>query len=424
MTMEFKPQLIQLLVKIPSTQTVGERRALLSITGFDYLVARINTIEQNNYLFFTELIELVFSEGKAQLLKFLCALVDSDFIGWETREKLKGFIVQIEALELRQWNSEFNEPKNNQTVGIVPTPNRSAVGLKEQQNTKLVIPSFPGTQAFEFTVVTINAQGKEIKSHQGQAYCLTEELGNRIVLEMVHIPGGAFWMGSPKAEGKGKQYSNERPQHLVTVKPFFISKYAITQTQWRQIASLPEVRQKLKLRPSRQGGNSHPATQVSWFDAVEFCDRLSQKTGHKYRLPSEAEWEYACRAGTITSFHFGETINFNVANYDSRYPYRSEPKGIYREKTTEVGSFQFANSFGLFDMHGLVWEWCLDHWHQNYDKAPTNGDTWLDSNENNTRVMRGGSWSSEAFLCRSSSRQFHYASKTLNNVGFRIVRSL
>lgn len=424
MTMEIKPQLIQLLVKMPSTQTVGERKALLSITGFDYLIARINTIEKSNYVFFTELIELIFFEGQVQLLKFVHALVDSEFIGWETREKLNGFIVQIKALEPRQWNSEFNEPKNNQMVGIVPTPNRSAGGLQEQQNTKIFVPSFPGTQAFEFTLVKINAQGQEIESYQGQAYYLTEELGNGIVLEMVYITGGKFWMGSPEAEGKKRRYSNERPQHLVTVKPFFISKYAITQTQWKQIASFPEVHQKLKLRPSRQGGNSHPVTQVSWFDAVEFCDRLSQKTGHKYRLPSEAEWEYACRAGTTTPFHFGETLNFNVANYDSRYPYLSEPKGIYREKTTEVGFFLFANSFGLFDMHGLVWEWCLDNWHQNYDKAPTNGDTWLDSNDNNTRVMRGGSWSSEAFLCRSSSRQFNYASATLNNVGFRIVRSL
>lgn len=424
MIMEIKPQLIQVLVKIPSTQTVGERRALLSITGFDYLSTRINTLEKSNYVFFTELIELVLSEGQAQLLKFLHALVDSGFIGWETREKLNGFIAQIEALKPRQWNSKFNEPKNNQMLGIVPTPNRSTGGLKEQQNTKLIVPSFPGTQAFEFTVVSINSQGKEIESYQAQACCLTEELGNGIVLEMVYIPGGEFWMGSPESEGKRKEYSSARPQHLVTVQPFFISKYPITKIQWKQVASLPEINQKIKLRPSRQGGNNHPVTQVSWFDAVEFCNRLSQKTSQKYKLPSEAEWEYACRAGTTTPFHFGETINFNVANYDSRYPYRSEPKGIYREKTTEVGFFQFANSFGLFDMHGLVWEWCLDSWDQNYDKSPKNGDAWLDSIHNNSRVIRGGSWRNEAFLCRSSHRQFHYADEASNNIGFRVARSL
>lgn len=421
MTMEIKPQLIELLVKIPSTQTVKERRTLLSITGFDYLITRISTLEQSNYVFFTELIELVFSEGQAQLLKFFRELVDSEFVGLETREKLNSFIAQIEALEPQQWDRKFNEPKNNQTL-VVPTSYRSAKGLKQEQNTKVIVPSVPGIQAFEFTMVTINEQGKEIDYHQEQAYYLTEELGNGVILDMVYIPGGEFWMGSPESEGK--RCHKERPQHLVTVQPFFISKYPITQTQWKQIASLPEVCQKLKLRPSRQGGNTHPVTQVSWFDALEFCDRLSQKTGYKYRLPSEAEWEYACRATTTTPFHFGETISFNLANYDSRYPYRSEPQGIYREKTTEVGIFQMANSFGLFDMHGLVWEWCLDNWHQNYDKAPTNGDAWLDSDGNNTRVMRGGSWRNEAFLCRSSSRQFHYANEKSNNIGFRIIRSL
>ncbi|MBD2363464.1 formylglycine-generating enzyme family protein [Anabaena minutissima FACHB-250] len=420
--MEIKPQLIQVLVKIPSTQTVKERKAVLSITGFDYLIPRINTLEQSNYVFFAELIELLFFEGQAQLLKFLTALVDSGLVGLETREKLNGFIAQIEALKDRQWSSKFSDLKNNQTLVFVPTSLGNVESLKEQKNTILIAPSVPGTQTFEFTVVTINAQGKEIDCRQGQASCLTEELGNGVILEMVYIPGGEFWMGSPESEGK--RYSDERPQHLVTVRPFFISKYPITQRQWKQIASWTEVHQKLKLRPSRQGGNSHPVTEVSWYDAVEFCDRLSQKIRHKYRLPSEAEWEYACRGGTITPFHFGDTINFNIANYDSRYPYHSETQGIYRKKTTEVGTFQLANSFGLFDMHGLVWEWCLDNWHQNYDKAPTTGDVWLDSHDNNTRVMRGGSWRNEAFLCRSSSRQFHNASAKFNTIGFRVVRSL
>lgn len=416
--MEIKSQLIRLLVRIPSTQTVGERRALLSITGFDYLGVRINTLEKSNYVFFTELIELLFSEGQAKLLTFIRELVDSEFIGLESREKLNGFITQIEALEPEKWNSEFNQSPENKKFDVIPASNQSLESLT-RQNTKLIVPSVPGTQTFDFTVVTINAQGKEIDYFQGEACCLKEELGNGIVLDMVYVPGGEFWMGSPESEGN--RYSNERPQHLVTIKPFFISKYAITQIQWREIASLPQVRQKLKLRPSRKGGQNHPVTQISWFDAVEFCDRVSQKTGYNYRLPNEAEWEYACRAGTTTPFHFGETINFQIANYDSRYPYRSEPKGIYLEKTTEVGSFQLANSFGLFDMHGLVWEWCLDNWHQNYDKAPTNADAWLDNDDNKTRVIRGGSWRNEPLLCRSSSRQFNYANETSNNIGFRVV---
>ena len=420
--MEIKPQLILLLINMPSTHAVDERRALLNFTGFDYLLNRINNISSNNLVFFSQLTELLFSEGQTEVLRFLNALVDSGLVGLETREKLNALIAQIEALEAYKWNSEFNQPPENQKVDVIPASNRNVESLIQQQNIELITPSVPGTQIFDFTVVTINAQGKEIDYSQGQACCLKEELGNGVVLDMVYVPGGEFWMGSPESEGK--RCSEERHHHLVTVKPFFISKYPITQTQWREIATLPKVSQKLKLLPSRKGGKNHPVTQVSWFDAVEFCDRLSQKTSHKYRLPSEAEWEYACRAQTSTPFHFGETINFQIANYDSRYPYRSEPKGIYLEKTTEVGSFQLANSFGLFDMHGLVWEWCLDNWHQNYDKAPTNGDAWLESNDNNTRVMRGGSWRNEPLLCRSSSRQFNYADETLNNIGFRVVRSL
>ncbi|MBF2015797.1 MAG: formylglycine-generating enzyme family protein [Rivularia sp. T60_A2020_040] len=422
MTMEIKRQIILLLINMPSTHAIDERRALLNFTGFDYLLNRINNIGSNNYVFFSQLTELLFSEGEREVVRFLNALIDSGLVGLENREKLNGFITQIETLEPLKWNNEFNKSPDNQKVNIIPASSRSMESLIKQQNTELILPSIPGTQTFDFTVVTINAQGKEIDYFQGEACCLKEELGNGVVLDMVYVPGGEFWMGSPESEGK--RYSNERPQHLVTIKPFFISKYPITQIQWREIASLPQVRQKLKLRPSRKGGQNHPVTQISWFDAVEFCDRVSQKTGYNYRLPSEAEWEYACRAGTTTPFHFGETINFQIANYDSRYPYRSEPKGIYLEKTTEVGSFQLANSFGLFDMHGLVWEWCLDNWHQNYDKAPTNVDVWLDNDDNKTRVMRGGSWRNEAVLCRSSSRQFNYASETLNNIGFRVARSL
>jgi formylglycine-generating enzyme required for sulfatase activity len=323
---------------------------------------------------------------------------------------------------LEEFPTQLQFTRQQQKLPILSTASRGIDSLEEQQNTKLIIPSIPGTQAFEFITVTIDAQGKEISRYQKQTKFLIEDLGNGVMLEMVVIPGGEFLMGSSASEGK--RYTNERPQHSVTVKPFLISKTPITQAQWREIACLAEVNQKLKRRPSNLGGKNHPVTHVSWYDAVEFCDRLSQKTGHKYHLPSEAEWEYACRAGTTTPFHFGETITSNLANYDSRYPYLSEPKGIYREKTTPVGSFQVANPFGLFDMHGNVWEWCLDHWHKNYDNVPTNGDAWLDSSENQTRVMRGGSWRNDPSMCRSSYRQYNNASEILNHVCFRIVRSL
>lgn len=318
--------------------------------------------------------------------------------------------------------SQFTRQEDN--LSILSTSSRNTESVEERQEPKLIIPvpSIPGTQAFEFTVVMVDVEGKEISRCRGQSHQLNEEIGNGVTLEMVYIPGGTFLMGSP--ESKGKRYSNERPQHSVTVKPFLISKYPITKAQWKEVASLPEVRQKLKLRPSPSGGKNHPITQVSWYDAVEFCDRLSQKTAHKYRLPSEAEWEYVCRAGTTTPFHFGETITSDLANYDARQSYRSQAQGIYREATTPVGSFQVANAFGLFDMHGNVWEWCLDHWHENYDNAPTNGGEWLDNSENQTRVMRGGSFLNDPSMCRSSSRLYQNGRERFKHIGFRIVFSL
>ena len=182
-------------------------------------------------------------------------------------------------------------------------------------------------------------------------------------------------MGSPEDE-KGRD-EDESPQHRVTVSTFFISRYPVTQAQWQAIASLDKVDIDLKADPSRFKGDNRPVEQVNWYDAVEFCARLSRETGREYILPSEAEWEYACRAGTTTPFHFGETITTDLANYNGNYTYGSGPKGVYREETTPVGSFS-PNAFGLSDMHGNVWEWCEDNWHNNYEGAPTDGSAWLE----------------------------------------------
>jgi formylglycine-generating enzyme required for sulfatase activity len=224
-------------------------------------------------------------------------------------------------------------------------------------------------KSFEFASVTVNRHGKEIKREPKQAQYFTENLPNNVPLDMVAIRGGTFMMGSPEPEG----YDSEKPQHEVTVPPFFMGKYPITQAQWRAIASRKDlkVERDLEANPSRfKDRDRCPVEKVSWYDAVEFCARLSQHTGKSYRLPSEAEWEYACRAGTTTPFHFGETITSELANYRATETYGAGVKGTYRQETTEVGSFGVANAFGLYDMHGNVWEWCLDDWHDNYEGAP------------------------------------------------------
>ena len=167
---------------------------------------------------------------------------------------------------------------------------------------------------------------------------------------------------------------------------------------------------------------------MSWDDAVEFCNRLSAYTGRDYRLPSEAEWEYACRAKTVTPFHFGQTITPELANYFSSVAYRNAPTAESPGRTTPIGQYP-PNTFGLYDMHGTVWEWCLDHWHGNYEGAPTDGTAWLDKDksqeEGATHVLRGGSWAFNPRNCRSAYRNFSRSDILYDNlsrdVGFRVV---
>ena len=280
-----------------------------------------------------------------------------------------------------------------------------------------------------FEVVTLNVKGEEIKQEWHQARFFVEDLGKGIPLEMMAIPGGRFVMGSPEDEEDRRD--SEGPQHEVTVSPFFMGKYPVTQGQWRQVAALPRVNRRLNTNPSNfKGNDQHPVEQVSWEEAVEFCQRLSAYTNCTYRLPTEAEWEYACRAGTTTPFYFGETITTNVANYrgqdweyeGTKYPgnYGEGPYGESRKLTTHVGMFP-ANRFGLGDMHGNVWEWCQDAWHESYDDAPTDGTAWLEGGNQDPRVVRGGAWNLVPRGCRSAYRAYRSPGDRLNLIGFRVV---
>jgi formylglycine-generating enzyme required for sulfatase activity len=236
---------------------------------------------------------------------------------------------------------------------------------------------------------------------------------------MVSIPGGTFLMGSPEDELE-RDIQRESPQHEVSIEPFFMGRYLVTQAQWHVVAGLPQVKRTLDRDPSRFKGNSHPVEQVSWYDAVEFCARLSAHTRREYRLPTEAEWEYACRAGTVTPFHFGETISPELANYAGNSTYADGPNGEVRNGTTPVDHFGIANAFGLSDMHGNVWEWCRDHWHKNYDGAPADGSTWLTEDGEAAHVVRGGSWFNVPRNCRSAYRDNFYPDYRNTNIGFRV----
>jgi formylglycine-generating enzyme required for sulfatase activity len=286
-------------------------------------------------------------------------------------------------------------------------------------------------------------------------------------LAMVRIPAGSFVMGSPPEESERQE--SEGPQHRVELEEFLMGQTPITQAQWRQVAEWrerpgelwgheldpepsfyqPRRNPKAKifgkgrfgmgsfsLLEGERSSDRRSVDNVKWLDAIEFCSRLSQRTGRHYTLPSEAQWEYACRAGSITPFHFGSTITPELANYDGNASYADGPKGEYRKQTTPVGMFP-TNAWCLHDMHGNVWEWCLDHWHDGYEGAPADGSAWLNTidpnkkptskkgdnsdSEEEARLLRGGSWGNNPRHCRSAYRFHHQPVNSYDNVGLRVV---
>jgi formylglycine-generating enzyme required for sulfatase activity len=271
-----------------------------------------------------------------------------------------------------------------------------------------------------------------LQRHLKTAKYFTQEIRNGVSLDMVQIPGGSFIMGSPETE-EGHQ-SNESPQHQVTLPAFFMGKYPVTKAQWRSVvSSTTQVKRSINPELSNFDSGDLPVENVSWLDAEEFCLRLSKLSDREYCLPTEAQWEYACRAGTTTPFHFGQTIGSDIANYRAQdwevgkttYPGKYGPGelGEFRKTTTSVDSFKLANRFGLYDMHGNVWEWCLDHWHESYKDALEDGSAWLDlgAEEDARRVLRGGSWYYDPAACRSASRSGSNADRRINFIGFRLV---
>ena len=287
-----------------------------------------------------------------------------------------------------------------------------------------------------------------------------ERLAEGVDLKMVLVPAGVFVMGTPNKEIERldeeyqvRYFKLEKPQKIVRVSSFCMGQMQVTQAQWREVASWEQVERKLNSDPSNFKGNNRPVDQVSWLDAKEFCARLRQKTGKEYRLPGEAEWEYACRAENsyqssvtrdqlsqlskeeeqklikewnekyLTPFHFGETITTNLVNYGGD-SYGKGKKGEYRQETVEVGRFP-ANKFGLYDMHGNVYDWCEDDYHESYEGLPIDGSAWTDpENSNAQKVRRGGSWRSYAWACRSALRNADNRDRQKLNNGFRVVCAL
>ena len=309
------------------------------------------------------------------------------------------------------------KPNQTSTPKITTSPNTPSPTPENTTSPNTPTPeptpkiTTPPLQTFSFEVVTTDATGSITNRRNASAKYFTEDLGNGVLLEMVEIPGGTFMMGSPANEAE--RGSDESPQHQVTVPSFSIGKYELTQAQYQAI---------MGSNPANFKGNNRPVENVRWGDAVAFCEKLSQRTGKKYRLPSEAEWEYACRAGTTTPFYFGESITPELVNYDGNYSYASASKGQYRQQTTDVGTFP-PNAFGLYDMHGNVLEWCQDDYKENYTNAPTDGSA-LTILSSAGKLLRGGSWNDDPEHCRSAYRYLSNLDRNYGTyIGFRVVCS-
>jgi formylglycine-generating enzyme required for sulfatase activity len=288
--------------------------------------------------------------------------------------------------------------------------------------------SRPSLRTVTFEFPSVDEKGMRKPSETSTAKVFTEPLGSSDGLDMVSIPAGGFTMGSPA--GEPERRSNEGPQHYVTLASFFIGAAPVTQAQWTAVvmAHSAGIDRDLDPKPSFFRNIDLPVESITWNEAEEFCLRLAAITGRRYQLPSEAEWEYVCRAGTMTPFNVGPTITTDLANYcgtggavcgdsdgksiasdvynDIKYgsgAYDQGPTGIFRATTTRPRTFP-PNRFGIYDMHGNVWEYCLDKVADSYADTPGDGAAYLSGPRDAQRILRGGSWSHNPAICRSAYR--------------------
>lgn len=266
-----------------------------------------------------------------------------------------------------------------------------------------------------------------VRAHQRQA---AAALGRNVIFRermrdgglgprMAVIPPGAFLMGSPPNEVK--RSNTEGPQHEVRLtRPFALGVYAVSFAEYERFCT---ATRQAKPDDAGWGRRDRPVIDVSWADAQAYCRWLSAQTGQRYRLPSEAEWEYAARAGTTRAFRFKGPISTDKANYDGNFNYDFGAEGEYRGKTVAVNDFA-PNRWGLYQMQGNVWEWIQDDWHKSYEGAPADGSAWKSSGDCSMRVLRGGCWFYAPSWLRSAARFYSPSDARYYFVGFRLARDL
>lgn len=339
----------------------------------------------------------------------------SQYLETDEKEKPSSIEERLSTIEKRLEQLESSSISDKPSEVVVPKE-------KEKKSQPILSVKTPPLQKFSFERPIVDETGTILERIKSESQGFKEDLGDGNSLEMIYLPEGTFMMGSTCGES-GSQVC-EQPQHSVTLGGFFLGKFPITQKQWEIVAQYPKVNRDLLLEPSSFKGSDRPVESVSWEDAVEFCDRLTQYTQRPYQLPSEAQWEYACRGGSTTPFCFGPTLTGDLANYMAKRLYAGESSSIYRQETTSVSAF-YPNEFGLYDLHGNVWEWCADAWYSNYENASSSGQPLSSSQQETRRVLRGGSWDEDAYHCRCASRYaYHPQGVGVSQIGFRVLINL
>ena len=266
---------------------------------------------------------------------------------------------------------------------------------------------------FEFTTVNPGYTATLVDKTKMTNDSVDVELGKSLNLKLVRVPAGSFQMGSNRA-------TEEKPIREVKVNEFYMSAFEITQKQWEAVAQMGKIRVDLPPKPAADlVGDNLPVVGITWEEAEEFCQRLSRFTGKIISLPSEAEWEYAARAGTETPFYFGSRVTAEIVNFNAAVDSKEGAKGLRRNRLIEVGSLGVANKYGLYDMHGNAAEWVQDGWEETYEKAPTDGSARVGSPHN--KVIRGGSYVLVAGRVCSTCRAFEGRTMSSELIGFRVV---
>lgn len=350
--------------------------------------------------------------------------------------------------------NDYSDPDSSQYLNITweyPWNTRSIEEARQQliaQILKRQKQPARELQNYEFETLALDSKGTVVERKKKQTKSYYEKLDDNVPLEMIEIPAGKFLMGITDGEAEkiregyrhdfehvymdwlNECLARQMPQHPVNVPRFYMGKFEITQAQWLAVATkLPKINRDLVPYPTDKKGadlptfrkdDYLPVENVSQDDAIEFCARLSKLTGKEYRLPSESEWEYACRGGTTTLYNIGQTITSDYANINGTYGYTLW--SIARNEPIPVGVLGNANGFGLYDMHGNLSELCLDVWHENYNGAPTSGNAWIEDGDDTLSILRGGSWSecprfnTVAWRERASKKN-----QSLYGTGFRVV---